>query len=82
MKKLLSSILILTVSFYSFGLESLAMEFNNQQGSPAQTLSDLDTEFSIENKNKQDKSNDIEEVKNSSSSEHDKRTIMEKLQML
>lgn len=78
MKKLLSSILILTLSFYSFSLESLAMEFNNQQENPAQTLSDLDTGLSIESKNKQDKPNDIEEVKNSSSSENDKRTIMEK----
>ena len=77
MKKLLSSILILTLSFYSFNLESLAMEFNNQ-GKPEQTLSDLDADFSTESKNKQDKPNDIEEVKNSARNENDKKTIMEK----
>ncbi len=40
MKKLLSSILILTLGFYSFNLECLAIEPNNQ-GNPEQTLSDL-----------------------------------------
>lgn len=77
MKKLLSSILILTLSFCSFNLEVLAVDSNNK-GNPEQTLSDPDAGFSIESKNKQDKPNNIEEVKNSSSSENDKRTIMEK----
>lgn len=77
MKKLLSSILILTLGFYSFNLECLAIEPNNQ-GNPEQTLPDLDAGFSIESENKQDKQNATEEIKNSSSSENDKRTIMEK----
>lgn len=77
MKKLLSSILILTLSFCSFKLEASALESGNE-AIPEQTCSDMGTVVSIESKNKQNKSNDIEEVKNSSSSENDKRTIMEK----
>ena len=77
MKKLLSSILILTLSFCSFKLEASAMESGNE-AIPEQTCSDMGTGVSIESKNKQNKSNDIEGVKNSSSSENDKRTIMEK----
>lgn len=77
MKKLLSSILILTLSLCSFKLEISALESGNEVSSE-QILSDMGTGISIESKNKQDKSNDIEEIKNSSSSENDKRTIMEK----
>lgn len=77
MKKLLSSILTLTLSFCSFNSEILAIESDNK-GLPKQTLFDMATKLSVESKNKQDKLNDIEEVKNSSSNKNNKRTIMEK----
>lgn len=82
MKKLLLSILILALSFYSFNLESSAMEFNNQGKTGASSVRSLDADFSTESKNKQDKPNDIAEVKNSASNENDKKRLWKKLRIL
>ena len=77
MKKLLSSILILTLSFCAFNSSCFASWPNNQE-KLHQDFSCHGLKLSLEGLNKQDKSNDFEEVKNGSINEPNKITTMEK----